>query len=36
MVVGFAVFGDIPDPLMVLGAAIIAGSGLYILYQERA
>ena len=36
MVVGFAVFGDIPDPLMVLGAAIVAGSGLYILYQERA
>jgi drug/metabolite transporter (DMT)-like permease len=36
MVIGFAVFGDIPDPLMVLGAAIVAGSGLYILYRERA
>ena len=35
MVVGFAVFGDVPDLWMVLGAAIVAGSGLFILYQER-
>ena len=36
MVVGLAVFGDIPDPWMVLGAATVAASGLYVLYRERA
>ena len=36
MVVGLVVFGDIPDPWMVLGAATVAASGLYILYRERA
>ena len=36
MVVGLAVFGDIPDPWMVVGAATVAASGLYVLYRERA
>lgn len=31
---GYAVFGDLPDRYTVLGAAIIAGSGLYTLYRE--
>jgi drug/metabolite transporter (DMT)-like permease len=32
---GFMVFGDLPDIWTALGAAIIAGSGLYIVYRER-
>ena len=36
MVVGLIVFGDIPDPWMVAGAAIVVASGLYVLYRERA
>ena len=32
---GFLVFGDLPDLWTVLGAAVIAGSGLYILHRER-
>jgi drug/metabolite transporter (DMT)-like permease len=35
IVLGFLVFGDIPDGPMMLGAAIIVGSGLYTLYRER-
>ena len=32
---GFLVFGDLPDIWTVVGAAIIAGGGLYILHRER-
>lgn len=32
---GFLVFGDVPDGPMLLGAAIVVGSGLYTLYRER-
>lgn len=32
---GFAVFGSLPDGLTVLGACIIAASGLYTAYRER-
>jgi drug/metabolite transporter (DMT)-like permease len=35
IVLGFAVFGDVPDGPMVLGATIVVGSGLYALYRER-
>ena len=35
ILLGFAVFGDIPDLAMILGSAIIVGSGLYMLYRER-
>ena len=35
IVLGFLVFGDVPDWQMILGAAIIVGSGLYTLYRER-
>jgi drug/metabolite transporter (DMT)-like permease len=34
-VFGYAVFGDFPDGLTIIGALIIVGSGLYILYRER-
>ena len=31
---GYLVFGDRPDPVMLLGAAIIVACGLYILRRE--
>ena len=31
---GFFIWGDVPTPLLVLGAAVVASSGLYILYRE--
>lgn len=34
-VLGFIFFGDLPDRYTLLGAAIVAGSGLYILHRER-
>ncbi len=34
-VLGYLVFGDLPDAWTILGAAIIAGSGLYAFYRER-
>ncbi len=35
MLLGYLVFGDVPDAMMVLGASIIVGSGLYAFYRER-
>lgn len=32
---GLWVFGDTPDPITLLGAAIVIASGLYILHRER-
>ncbi len=32
---GFLVFGDIPDKLMLIGAALVIGSGIYAFYRER-
>ena len=32
---GYLVFGDLPDHWTVLGAVVIAGSGLYAFYRER-
>jgi drug/metabolite transporter (DMT)-like permease len=32
---GFVVFGHVPDAFVWLGAATIAGSGLFMLYRER-
>jgi drug/metabolite transporter (DMT)-like permease len=33
---GFLVFGDLPNHWTLAGAAIVIGSGLYILHRERA
>ncbi len=33
-VMGFLLWDEIPRPAMLLGAAVVAGSGLYILYRE--
>jgi drug/metabolite transporter (DMT)-like permease len=35
ILLGFLVFGDIPDAAMILGSSIIVGSGVYTLYRER-
>jgi drug/metabolite transporter (DMT)-like permease len=35
MVLGYLVFGDVPDAMMVTGASIIVLSGLYAFYRER-
>ena len=34
LILGFLVFGDWPDPLTLLGAGIVVGSGLFTLYRE--
>lgn len=34
-ILGWLVFGDLPDALKWLGIAIIIGSGLYIIWRER-
>jgi drug/metabolite transporter (DMT)-like permease len=33
--IGFVVWGDVPNLVAILGIAVIAGSGLYILHRER-
>ena len=33
---GYAVFGDFPDGFTWIGAALIVGSGLVVVYGERA
>ncbi len=35
ILLGFLVFGDLPDVPMIVGAAIIVGSGLFTLYREK-
>jgi drug/metabolite transporter (DMT)-like permease len=34
-ILGYAVFGDVPDLPTLAGAAVIVGSGLYVFYRER-
>jgi drug/metabolite transporter (DMT)-like permease len=36
ILLGFLIWGDVPDPAKLLGAAIVASSGLFILYRETA
>jgi drug/metabolite transporter (DMT)-like permease len=35
IVLGYAVFGDVPDLLMLAGAAVIVVAGLYIFWREQ-
>ncbi len=35
MAIGFLWFGDLPDGWTLIGGAIIAASGIYVLYRER-
>jgi drug/metabolite transporter (DMT)-like permease len=34
MILGFFVWGDLPTPTLLLGSAIVVGSGLYLLWHE--
>jgi drug/metabolite transporter (DMT)-like permease len=34
MLLGYLVFGDVPDGIMVTGASIIVLSGVYTFYRE--
>ena len=34
-VVGFVVFGDLPDAMTVLGTSIVVASVLYVWWRER-
>ena len=33
-ILGFAIWGDVPTPALLLGSAIVVASGLYILWRE--
>lgn len=35
LLLGFLVFGEWPDPLTLVGAAIVAGTGIFTLFRER-
>lgn len=35
MIIGFFVFAERPDALMLIGSALVIGTGLYALYRER-
>jgi drug/metabolite transporter (DMT)-like permease len=35
IVLGYPVFGDVPSPHMLTGAAIIVAAGLYIFFREQ-
>jgi drug/metabolite transporter (DMT)-like permease len=34
LVLGYLVFGDVPDMWMLIGGAVIIASGLYVFYRE--
>ena len=34
LLLGYLVFGDLPDVWMLLGGAVIIASGLYVFYRE--
>jgi drug/metabolite transporter (DMT)-like permease len=36
VLIGYFVFGQVPDPVMLLGALIVCASGLAVGYRERA
>jgi drug/metabolite transporter (DMT)-like permease len=35
LVLGYAMFGEVPTAMIVLGSAIIAASGLFVIWRER-
>ncbi|MCA0995231.1 DMT family transporter [Alloyangia pacifica] len=36
ILIGYAVFGEVPTPLMLLGSAVVIASGIAIILRERA
>ena len=35
LLLGYWIFGELPDTLVYLGAAIVAGAGLFVIWRER-
>ena len=35
LILGYVIFGDVPDWISIIGAIIIVGSGLFTFYRER-
>ncbi len=35
ILLGYLIFGDVPDQAMIAGALVVIVSGLYMLYRER-
>jgi drug/metabolite transporter (DMT)-like permease len=35
MLLGFAVFDDVPEPLVLAGAALVIAAGLFVIWRER-
>jgi drug/metabolite transporter (DMT)-like permease len=35
LIVGYFVFQDVPTPMMLIGAVIVVGAGLFIIYREH-
>ncbi len=36
LALGYWLFGELPEPLVYVGAAIVAGAGLFVIWRERA
>ncbi len=34
LILGYALFGDFPEPIVLAGAAVVIASGVYIIYRE--
>jgi drug/metabolite transporter (DMT)-like permease len=34
LVLGYALFGDFPEPVVLAGAVVVIASGVYIIYRE--
>ena len=35
LVLGYWIFGEVPTALVFVGAAIVAGAGLFVIWRER-
>jgi len=35
VIIGYIVFGDMPDILTLVGAALVVGSGLFVFFREQ-
>ncbi len=35
MIFGYVFLGEVPTTLVLIGAAIVAGAGLFVVYRER-
>jgi drug/metabolite transporter (DMT)-like permease len=35
LLLGFFVFGEVPDAITIIGSLIVVGTGMYTFYRER-